>query len=85
MPDPEAMTVDHAKPRSRGGLNFADNLLPACLYCNNLKDNMTVSEFRKFVKVRVIRNLMSLGYVLGDLSAIRIVFYGEGNDSPLGY
>jgi hypothetical protein len=79
------MTVDHAKPRSRGGLNFADNLLPACLYCNNLKDNMTVSEFRKFVKVRVIRNLMSLGYVLGDLSAIRIVFYGEGNDSPLGY
>ncbi len=59
--------------------------MPACEYCNNLKANMTVSEFRKYVKVRVIRNLMSLGYISGDLSRIKIVFYGEGNVSPLGY
>ena len=82
---PEELTVDHAKPRSRGGQNFDDNLLPACGYCNNLKANLTVSEFRKWVKVRVIRNLMQLGYLSCDLSSIRIVFYGEGNDSPFAF
>jgi hypothetical protein len=82
---PEELTVDHAKPRSRGGQNFDDNLLPACSYCNNLKADLTVSEFRKWVKVRVIRNLMTMGFVSSDLSQVRIVFYGEGNDSPYGY
>jgi hypothetical protein len=77
--------VDHAKPRSRGGKNFDENLLPACAYCNNLKGNLTVSEFRKWVKVRVIRNFMTLGYGACDLSQVRIVFYGEGNRSPFSY
>ena len=76
------MTVDHAKPRSRGGLNVDDNLLPACEYCNNEKSNLTVSEYRKFCKVKVIRQMMELGIVRGDLSKVRIVFFGEGNDSP---
>ncbi len=44
--------------------------------------SINVAEFRKFVKVRVIRNLMALGYFNGDLSRVRIVFWGEGNDSP---
>ena len=82
---PEDLTVDHAKPRSRGGQNRDDNLLPACRYCNNLKGNCSVSEFRKFVKVRVIRNLMCLGYFACDLSRVRVVFWGEGNDSPFGW
>jgi 5-methylcytosine-specific restriction endonuclease McrA len=82
---PEELTVDHAKPRSRGGQNQDDNLLPACEYCNNLKANLTVSEFRKWVKVKVIRRLMELGYFSSDLSQVRVVFYGEGNDSPLAY
>lgn len=82
---PEELTVDHAKPRSRGGQNRDDNLLPACEYCNNLKANLTLSEWRKFVKMRVIRNLMSLGYISGDLSKVRITFFGEGNDSPYAY
>jgi len=82
VPEPGDLTVDHAKPRSRGGKNFDDNLLPACDYCNNLKSNLTVSEFRKFVKVKVIRNLMTLGYF--GLQ-VRIVFYGEGNENPFAY
>lgn len=85
LPEPGDLTVDHAKPRSRGGLNHDDNLLPACEYCNNLKSNLTVSEFRKYVKVLIIRRLMTMGYFMCDLSTIRIVFYGEGNESPLGY
>jgi hypothetical protein len=38
------------------------------LYCNNLKADLTVSEFRKWVKVRVIRNLMTMGFFASDLS-----------------
>lgn len=82
---PDELTVDHAKPCSRGGKNSDDNLLPACDYCNNLKSDLTVSEFRKFVKVTVIRNLMSIGYITGNLSEVKIVFFGEGNTAPLGY
>jgi 5-methylcytosine-specific restriction endonuclease McrA len=86
LPAPDDLTVDHALPRSRGGKNRDDNLLPACDYCNNLKDNQTVSEFRKWVKVRVCRKLIVLGYGSCDLSRnVRIVFWGEGNDSPFSY
>ena len=84
-PDPGDITVDHAKPRSRGGQNFEDNLLPACMNCNNEKGPLTVSEFRKWVKVRVIRNLMSLGLIGGDLSQIKIQFFGESGEPPFGY
>ena len=79
------LTVDHAKPVSRGGPNAEWNLLPACEYCNRLKDNMTVSEFRKLVKLTVVRNLITLGYIGDGLSRLKIVFYGEGYDSVLGY
>lgn len=77
--------MDHARPRSRGGRNEDDNLLPACARCNNIKENRTISEFRKCVKVRVIRRALELGFMAGDLSRIKIVFYGEGNADPWSY
>ena len=86
LPAPgEIITIDHAKPRSRGGLSWDDNLLPACNRCNNLKGNLTVSEFRKYVKIRIIRRLFDLGYYTGNPSLLRIVFWGEGNDSVLSW
>ena len=80
LPEPDRLTVDHAKPKSLGGKNYDSNLLPACERCNNLKGNLTVSEFRKYVKALACRKLMSLGQFHAQ---VRIVFYGEGNDSPL--
>jgi hypothetical protein len=79
------LTVDHATPVSQGGHNADWNLLPACAYCNHLKDNQTIHQFRKVVKHLVIRKLMTLGYVGGDLSRLQIRFYGEGYDSVLGF
>jgi hypothetical protein len=85
-PEPDDLTVDHATPRSRGGKNWDDNLLPACQGCNNEKGNLTISEYRKFCKVRLVRKLMTLGYGACDLSRrVRVVFWGEGNDSPFGH
>lgn len=41
-----AWDVDHFYPVSRGGSNKIDNLVPACMYCNQLKHNKTIEEFR---------------------------------------
>jgi 5-methylcytosine-specific restriction endonuclease McrA len=84
-PEPGNLTVDHACPRSRGGKNNPENLLPACDYCNNIKGSRTVSGFRKLVKVMVIRRALELGYLAGDLSRIKIVFFGEGNLTPFKF
>ena len=32
-----ATTIDHLKPRSKGGSNLRSNLVPACLECNHDK------------------------------------------------
>lgn len=80
-----AETVDHAKPRSRGGSNRDDNLYPACFRCNNLKSDATVAEFRRIVRLLVCRRLFSMGIVIRDWKEFPIKFYGEGNPFPYVY
>lgn len=60
------MTVDHLKPKSKGGSNYIENLMPSCRKCNALKadDNLEmlrislawptlrVSDLQNFQKVR---------------------------------
>ena len=41
----ESLTIDHIIPISHGGENDLDNLVPACLSCNNLKASMPLEEF----------------------------------------
>ena len=43
----EGFEVDHLKPKSRGGTNDIDNLMPSCERCNQLKYNSDIEEFRK--------------------------------------
>ena len=38
---------EHQIPRLRGGPSTADNLVPACIGCNQRKGNRTVHEFRQ--------------------------------------
>lgn len=38
------MTVDHIIPKSRGGKDTWDNLVTACVSCNNRKGNRTPKE-----------------------------------------
>lgn len=38
------LTIDHIIPRSRGGKNQWDNVVTACIKCNNLKSNKTPQE-----------------------------------------
>jgi 5-methylcytosine-specific restriction endonuclease McrA len=38
------ITIDHIVPKSRGGLDSWDNLVTACIKCNNKKANKTPEE-----------------------------------------
>ncbi|HEY8416138.1 MAG TPA: RRXRR domain-containing protein, partial [Thermaerobacter sp.] len=42
---PGPLTIDHVLPRSRGGTNAWENLLPACWACNQAKGNRTPEEW----------------------------------------
>jgi hypothetical protein len=39
-------TKEHKTPRSRGGADTIDNIVPACITCNDRKGDMTEEEFR---------------------------------------
>ena len=39
-------TKDHSTPQSRGGSDSIDNIVPACIVCNQRKGTMTEKEFR---------------------------------------
>ena len=41
-----ATTIDHVQPRSRGGRDSWENLVAACLKCNNVKGDRTPAEMR---------------------------------------
>ena len=41
----ENLTVDHVRPRSKGGTDTADNLVTACRPCNQAKGSMHVDVF----------------------------------------
>lgn len=42
---PSALTLDHVKPRSKGGHTAAYNLIPACRPCNQAKGDKNVWEW----------------------------------------
>ena len=46
------LTVDHIKPRSRGGDDSWENLVAACLPCNNRKGDRTPDEANMKLMVR---------------------------------
>lgn len=41
----DAITLDHVKPRSKGGSNHISNLVPACHHCNSTRKNTDYGDF----------------------------------------
>lgn len=46
-PSTENLTIDHVKPKSKGGRNSWENLATCCGNCNLEKGNMPLSEYTK--------------------------------------
>lgn len=56
-----SLTIDHVVPQSKGGKDSWDNLVTACLTCNNEKADMSIDEFGKEIdKPRKPHHLMLL-------------------------
>lgn len=49
------LTVDHVIPRSRGGGDLWENLVAACVRCNNKKGNRTPDEAEMPLRVKPFR------------------------------
>lgn len=47
-----SFTVDHILPKARGGKDTWENLVTACLICNNKKGNRTPEEAGMPLKIR---------------------------------
>lgn len=50
---PGKMTEDHVVPLSRGGSDYIENILPACLSCNSAKNDTPVDEWIKRRNIRI--------------------------------
>lgn len=65
----EKLTLDHVLPRSRGGRDTWENLVTACMPCNNRKGNRTPEE----AGMRLLRppfrpsHVMFIRHIIGTL------------------
>ena len=50
---------DHIIPRSQGGTNDIENIVPACTRCNGLKCDLSIEGFRELAKNNSIVALRS--------------------------
>src|SRR5665213_191518 len=49
---PDRWTVDHVQPRSAGGHNDMENLVPCCHRCNRAKADRSLEGFRDMYRDR---------------------------------
>jgi hypothetical protein len=51
---PREITLDHIKPRCKGGSHKAKNLLTACVQCNSQRGSNTIEAFLKTLYTRKV-------------------------------
>lgn len=63
------LTIDHIIPKSRGGTDSWDNLVAACISCNNKKGNRTPEEagLRLIRRARKPNHIIFIKNLLGKL------------------
>lgn len=49
------MQVDHKHPKQNRGTDDFDNLMPACLKCNNYKSGWLIENYRTALKETIIK------------------------------
>ena len=45
-----SMTIDHVFPKCKGGIRSRRNTKPACSFCNSVKADLNIKEFRLKLK-----------------------------------
>lgn len=54
--DANNLTRDHLIPFSKGGTNFIENVVPACVDCNRLKHNRDYADFLNLLRIKQKNN-----------------------------
>lgn len=67
-----AATVDHLWPRSRGGLDGPENLIPCCAACNELKADFATHDLENARAYVAMRRAEFASYLLRMLQACKI-------------
>lgn len=63
-----AWEIDHIRQRAKGGTQFADNCLPACIPCNRLRWHRTGKQIQKLIAYGLIAaGLVKKGTETGKL------------------
>lgn len=55
--DGAQLTLDHCKPRSKGGKNDPTNLITSCFRCNSSRGTRSLSAFSRAVAIYVNHNV----------------------------
>jgi len=75
------LTIDHKKPRVRGGEDIDKNKQVTCMICNWLKGGLTPTEFKKYYyALGVMKDLIKINLVFKD---IKILFNSSGHPKLL--
>ena len=79
----DEMEIDHLFPKSQGGTNEVENLLPACRRCNFYKSDLVVEKFRNAIrtingrlkKIYIFKVALDFGII--EIKPFNGVFYFE--------
>lgn len=71
--------LDHAVPRSQGGSNDVNNLLPCCWSCNSSKRHKTIEEYRAMLEAnaRIVNHYNQVCGHDTERFPESVVFFGE--------
>lgn len=58
----EDFAVDHVYPRSLGGSNHIDNLMPSCHSCNASKGTKTLDHYRMYLTAKNVTGAAVFGH-----------------------
>lgn len=59
--------LDHVEPKSKRGSDSLENIVPSCRYCNRLKADKSLEEFREYLKLKRCSAGRSLNFLLSAL------------------
>jgi 5-methylcytosine-specific restriction endonuclease McrA len=69
--DEMSRTVDHLYPKSRGGVLSNKNKVPACKDCNQLKGDLSITEFERALNSLIQFEVTNHRKQLGHLKKVR--------------
>ena len=77
-PGKRFLEIDHVLPRSRGGRDTPENLVPTCGFCNAQKGNKTAEEYRAWLTAKAGATVSFFSERLVSVSALARHAKGAG-------